>query len=210
MIHELKCSTPRCVELPTMCWTFSDVWHILVDVSTFTSCVTLPHLGSVPLFVYPLYTTQGQRVSAPSTVRKFQSDQRKFADWPTSTGRRGYQIVWSCCTTRSQLFRSHSFFISALSCNLLTTKKIGPPRPLYKSKNIYGLKQLQKKFTGLPLCTTDIQLPTWKHCGLDCLPPSFPSLCICVAADVMWVSEGAVDETVFHFGTYRKKPLARW
>jgi hypothetical protein len=25
----------------------------LVDVSTFTSCVTLPHLGSVPLYVYP-------------------------------------------------------------------------------------------------------------------------------------------------------------
>ena len=39
--------------LPAMCWTFWDVRHILVDVSTFTSCVTLPHLGSVPLFVYP-------------------------------------------------------------------------------------------------------------------------------------------------------------
>src|SRR5271168_1209830 len=48
-----KCSTP-CVELPTMCYTFSDSRHFLVDVSTFTSCVTLPHLGSVPLYVYPL------------------------------------------------------------------------------------------------------------------------------------------------------------
>jgi hypothetical protein len=51
--YEIKCTTPRCIKLPTMCWTFSSVRHNLVDVSTFTSCVTLPHLGSVPLFVYP-------------------------------------------------------------------------------------------------------------------------------------------------------------
>ena len=52
-IRALKCGTPRCVKLPTMCWNFVDVQHIFVDVSTFTSCVALPHLGSVPLFVYP-------------------------------------------------------------------------------------------------------------------------------------------------------------
>ena len=52
-ICALKCGTPRCVKPPTMCWNFVDVRHILVDVSIFTSCVALPHLGSVPLFVYP-------------------------------------------------------------------------------------------------------------------------------------------------------------
>ena len=53
-MYELKCGTTRCVKLLIMCC-FSDVRHILVDVSAFTSCVTLPHLESVPLFVYPLY-----------------------------------------------------------------------------------------------------------------------------------------------------------
>ena len=52
-LRALECGTPRCVKPPTMCWNFVDVRHILVDVSTFTSCVALPHLGSVPLFVYP-------------------------------------------------------------------------------------------------------------------------------------------------------------
>jgi hypothetical protein len=37
---ELKCSTSRCVEILTMCYTFSDSRHFLVDVSIFPSCIS--------------------------------------------------------------------------------------------------------------------------------------------------------------------------
>ena len=66
---ELKCDTPRCVELLTMCCTCSGVRHTLVDVSSFVSCVILLLLGSVPLYVYPQISTLRPQKTGPKTAK---------------------------------------------------------------------------------------------------------------------------------------------
>ena len=53
VIHIIMCNTPRCVKLLTMCWLLKmcDTFWWMCRPSS--SCVALPHLGSVLLFVYP-------------------------------------------------------------------------------------------------------------------------------------------------------------
>ena len=105
---------PRCVKLPTMCWSFSDVRHILVDVSTFTSCVALPHLGSVPLFVYPRSLGLGLKRMIPKLPRN--KDIKKIFSALGGSDKASSRASFTSPTDATRIWRNSESLVSSTRC----------------------------------------------------------------------------------------------